>query len=642
MLLSMAKVQIIGTKRCLDQTVRVLHRLGVLQIEELTKGGPFLSLQELTLDGDALKQREELSYLIARLEAVLALLPPQATPLELDELYNEHDAQDTHELISHVKDCLREVTSPAQELATLRDDLEAEKASLPRYEATLRKLMPLAAELMRAEGFETVAILIERRYRSVLDVVRQELQHLIPDRFELVSGDVDQETTGAIISFPRDHSPEVQSLLGRENITQVRLPEELARVSFKDALTAIARRQAAISEELEEIDRRLGELSAEWHQRLTVWRAVLRDRLQELEVIPKLGSTRYTFVIEGWVPRRDLDAIQEALQKEVGDQVILEELEVGPEEWEHAPVVLRNPAPIRPFELLVKLLALPRYGTLDPTPLMALFLPIFFGMILGDIAYGFVVLLLAVYLMRKYRGQEGGLQSLAQIMIPCSLWGIAFGFLYGEFLGTLGETLGLHPILDRARALVPFLAFSVAVGVVHVFLGLILGIWGAFMERRRKEFGESLGKLVALIALFLLVAVTRGFLPQAFFTPVAALLVIGLVILMASLGGMGVIMGPIELLGTVGNILSYMRIAAIGLSSVYLAEVANEMAGLLGNIVVGVIVAGLFHVLNIALGILGGTIQPLRLHYVEFFTKFFQSGGEGFAPFKRQGITESK
>jgi V/A-type H+-transporting ATPase subunit I len=94
----------------------------------------------------------------------------------------------------------------------------------------------------------------------------------------------------------------------------------------------------------------------------------------------------------------------------------------------------------------------------------------------------------------------------------------------------------------------------------------------------------------------------------------------------------------LELLGTVGNILSYLRIAAIGLSSVYLAQVANELAGLTGNLLIGLIIAGLFHALNLVLGTFSPTIQSLRLHYVEFFSKFYQGGGQPFYPFQRSHI----
>jgi V/A-type H+-transporting ATPase subunit I len=95
-------------------------------------------------------------------------------------------------------------------------------------------------------------------------------------------------------------------------------------------------------------------------------------------------------------------------------------------------------------------------------------------------------------------------------------------------------------------------------------------------------------------------------------------------------------MGPIEFISLIGNVLSYLRIAAIGLASVYLAKVANDVAGMLGSLIVGVILAVLIHALNLVLGAFSPTIHSLRLHYVEFFRKFYEGGGRQFKPFKSQ------
>ncbi|MBL8107909.1 MAG: hypothetical protein JNJ72_20240, partial [Anaerolineales bacterium] len=100
------------------------------------------------------------------------------------------------------------------------------------------------------------------------------------------------------------------------------------------------------------------------------------------------------------------------------------------------------------------------------------------------------------------------------------------------------------------------------------------------------------------------------------------------------LGTLGIVMGPIEFLTLIGNVLSYLRIAAIGLASVFLAKVANEMAGMVGNVVVGAILAILIHALNLVLGMFSPTIHSLRLHYVEFFRKFYEGGGRRYEPFK--------
>ncbi len=647
MQLAMAKVQIIGGQRCLDQTVRVLHRLGVIQIEDLPRGSPLYALQPVALDEAGLHRKESLTVLLTRIQALLTLLAPQPgggttySPVDLAETYDALYAQPTDALLVQVKAQIDTLAPEVQAAALQRDKLETERVSLPRYEATLRKLVPLAAELPQLKDFETAALLIERRFSPVLDLIRHEIDRLTGSRFEMVVRDVDDETTAALLVFPHRHSGAVQSLLGRENISQVRLPDELTGVPFRDALKAIARRQAAIAAELAELDNRLLAFSLEWTGPLTVWRAVLRDRLQESEVLIRLGATQYTFVLTGWMPRRQLALVREALHREAGDQVIVEEMPISPAERERAPVALENPAPLKPFEFLVRLLALPRYGALDPTPFMALFLPIFFGLILGDIAYGALVVLLGVYLSRKYEHREG-LRTLGQVFTICGVWSVVMGVLYGEFLGTLGEHFGLRPLwLNRADPQVfqALFGFTIAVGVMQVGLGLILGAWETLRERRLKELSAKLGMLVALCALFFLIGSAANLLPHDFFTPAVVALLIGVILVSYPLGVVGLLLGPLEVLGTIGNILSYLRIAAIGLSSVYLAKLANDLAGLTGSVVLGAIVAGLLHVLNLALGILSPTVQSLRLHYVEFFGKFFEPGGRSFTPFRRLGIS---
>lgn len=114
-------------------------------------------------------------------------------------------------------------------------------------------------------------------------------------------------------------------------------------------------------------------------------------------------------------------------------------------------------------------------------------------------------------------------------------------------------------------------------------------------------------------------------------TPAFAAVVVGLVVAMSLHGALGLIMGPLELLGAVGNVLSYLRLAADGLASVYLANVANELA-VAAPLLLGVVIAAFFHALNLALAAFSPMIQSLRLHYVEFFTKFYVGGGRPFRP----------
>jgi V/A-type H+-transporting ATPase subunit I len=219
--------------------------------------------------------------------------------------------------------------------------------------------------------------------------------------------------------------------------------------------------------------------------------------------------------------------------------VVVQTLPVTHEDEERAPVALVNPGPARPFQSLVRMLALPRYNGMDPTMLMAFFLPIFFGMILGDVAYGALILLGCLVALRRFR-QPGTLRDLLQVLAMGSAWGILFGFLYGEAFGTLGEHFGLHALwLDRASAdqVAGLLLFTVAVGAVHVTLGLVLGVWEAARERSRGHLLERGGMLVGLIGLFALVAVLVDWLPPGFMTPAVALLIVGIVLARSSSSG---------------------------------------------------------------------------------------------------------
>jgi V/A-type H+-transporting ATPase subunit I len=173
--------------------------------------------------------------------------------------------------------------------------------------------------------------------------------------------------------------------------------------------------------------------------------------------------------------------------------------------------------------------------------------------------------------------------------------------------------------------------FTLTVGVAHVLLGLLFGVIAEF---RKKETKEAVYKLLSIIIVLAMIAVMASYfnvLPKVLARPI----VIAILFLTPLLFFTGGILAPLELLKNIGNIISYVRIMAIGLTSVLLAFVANNLGGLTGDVVTGVAVAGLLHLLNIVLGVFSPTIHSLRLHYVEFFSKFMEQGGRGFKPLSK-------
>lgn len=632
MLLSMAKVQIIGAKACQGQTIQLLQRLGVVQIDPWSERRSGLQ-QRMTMDSDIISIRERLAYAATRIEAILTALPvvEKAPPAAS----SEYERCSPEVLLRIVETDLGEIGSQVQDLASRRTQLGEQLASLSRYEATLRQLLPVTPVYVDLEHYAVSAVWVERRFQPVLDMLARHLREITGDLCEVLSQPVSSDMLVALLIFPKSQAGAVNELLGRENINQVRLPPDLAGQSLEQALANIQQRRQTIPQEIAGIEAQLTTLALARRTRLLAWRDLLRDHLAQLEVQTQFGQTDYTFVIEGWAPEARLEELQAALQREVGETVLLVRLPLSAAEQEQAPVILANPRLVTPFESLLGLLALPRYGDFDPSPLMALFFPLFFGMILGDVAYGFILLIGMIYLHRRYQTRPF-LHSLSEALIMAAIWSIIFGFLYGEFLGTLGEEIGLHPLwFDRGHDVQRLFLLTIGLGAGHIVLGLCLGVWEGLHRHSRHMVIEKAAMLVALAAIFLLVAVLAGYLPDSFFTPVIALLVVGVAMLIYSLGKLGILLGPLELLGLVSNVLSYLRIAAIGLSSVYLAQVANELAGLAGNLLVGLIIASLLHALNLVLGTFSPTIQSLRLHYVEFFGKFYRGGGQPFRPFQR-------
>jgi V/A-type H+-transporting ATPase subunit I len=623
--IEMLPVEIVGMKTDLQPALHTLRQLGCMHIDELSDY-PGVSARPLSLDRETLRYQEELYFLKARVDGLLSTLgckPALKTPV-LCEDYLTAARQGLDELIPQI-----------QALTVQREKLQIELASIPRCEATLKRLLPIIPPSAHLPGNVSVGILVGRAHMDVLDSVARQAVESTNGSAEVVASDLDSSTRAMLIVFPELFADKIEHLLGREDISRLRLPTQLGSGPPDIVLASLQRRAADIPVELKAIDASLAELSTLWCNKLVTWSICLSEEVDTFKVLAKFGETDTTFVMAGWIPKSELERVRQELRQSIGEKILVQGLPMTFEMKKRAPVVLNNPRPAQPFESLVNLLALPRYGHIDPTRLMAFFFPLFFGMILGDVGYGLLLLALSLVLMRKIK--RGVAHDISIVLAMGAGWAILFGFLFGEALGTLGEELGLHAIwFERTGAehVLSLLVMSLIVGAVHITLGLVLGLWEAVQDRSRSLLLERGGMLLGLISLFMLVGVLTQKLPAGFMSPAIAGIIIGIVLLSTSMGWLGVLMGPIEFIGLIGNVLSYLRIAAIGLASVYLAKVANDMAGFVGNIIVGLILAVLFHALNLALGAFSPTIHSLRLHYVEFFRKFYEGGGRRYEPFK--------
>ncbi|MBK9034727.1 MAG: hypothetical protein IPL61_26260 [Myxococcales bacterium] len=458
-----------------------------------------------------------------------------------------------------------------------------------------------------------------KRLREVLDRVLGE--HDLRAR-ALPGGEV-----ALLLLAPTGRAADVERLLVEAAVESAPVPLALGGGSLREALARLRPRLAEVEARLAQIADEVAALAGRDGPTLTAARRALRDALAELDARALAGETPRAFVLEGWTPARTAPALIARLRQDVPE---VSAVEVAHDTWRHsgAPVVLTNPPIFEPFERLTAMLPLPRYGSVDPTPFVAVFFPMLFGLIVGDIGYGALVAVIALVLWRRGR-QPGLAHDLARIAAAVAAYTIIFGALFGELFGDLGlRAFGLRPLwMDRHASIMPFLGLAVSIGLVHLVLGLVT----AAVARRhhpREAAGRGLAALM-LVLVGVTLAALLELLPSVLFTPALVVLLVAFPVLVVLEGATALL----ELITTLGHVLSYARVMALGTASVMLAMVANRMVGAFGGAVIGVLFALVFHLVNFAIAMFSPTIHVLRLHYVEFFGTFFDPGGDPYRPF---------
>ncbi len=378
------------------------------------------------------------------------------------------------------------------------------------------------------------------------------------------------------------------------------------------------------------------------------------------KVKSKILKTNRTFFIEGWVPEPRTGEVKNVFER-YGCHYEFSEPEADEIAADKVPVLLHNPKFFTPVEQVTEMYSLPKYGTFDPTSIYALFYVCFFGMMFSDGCYG-LIMAIACGIALKTCHLEGKMYKFVKGFFYCGIstvvWGALFGGWFGDLVAVVGKTffgapedfagippLWINPVEDPLTVLI----FSLGLGVVHIFLSMAIK---CYIQIKDGHWFDALCDqgfwYMVIVGAILWVG---G--PMAGLGDVASKVGMWVTIVGAAgllfLGGrhkkgFGKVTGGLleiyNITSYMSDILSYARILALGLATGVIAQVVNTIGGLAGGGIKGaiifIIVFIIGTVINFLINVLGAFVHSARLQFIEFFSRFYEDGGEAFAPFKRE------
>jgi V/A-type H+-transporting ATPase subunit I len=660
MIVEMSRVIVLGPKRLLGQVTEAIQGVGLMHIDRV-EAEEVPSVRPLEPGSE--EEARHLEAVLARVSGVLALLPRVGEEQQIPDLSGRS--------LEEVETALEPIEREARDLTRHRLEAEEEQELIAAYENAVRVLSPLLGALSASKIVETYGFLLKGKTVDVAADLQKELDRLTEGRVEVVSRQVDDRNIGVVVAFHRRDAEPVRSFFQRAAISELRLPAKFADRPAAEAIQEMERRRQALPQEIAELGRRLEELSRRARGTVQAIEAYVRDELGKLQVLPRFAQSRYTFIVHGWVPAQKVPQLRGVLHRQFGDEIVVYDSPPDPHDHHEAarvPVILRNPPWVQPFTLMVGLFRPPRYGLMDPTIWLATFFPIFVGLVIGDAAYGLLFLWLGWGLRKRARAGVplGGtpprdlpdrifrllniriapdpLASISWIVRVCAAWVIFFGVLFGEFFGNLLEVhLHVEPIFNRVRDTDAFLRLILAVGLVQVFFGLGLHLVSALRHRNWFHAVEALAVGAGGAAMLVFLGAQGGFFPSDF-APVAGVLALAFGVMFVAAffirgSGLEKLLLPLEAFTALGHVLSYARLFALGMGAALLPKVANELGWQVAPLVLGIFFGIVIQLFFLMFVMAGHIIQPARLNWVEFFTKFkyHSETGERYQPFQRSG-----
>lgn len=672
----MSKIRMVVSTRLQAKVISRLHELKVLHIiehkksmnneqknEPATDNTSQVEMQaELQADiGTPLEDSEHIAGLLVRVKSLLSTI--DANHLHPSKLNNSSELNHKtsfNELPSFVEieAALDRIEASLKGLLAKAEKLEHDIQQKKERTKKLELLNSLYLSLESYHDFKSLACYVGTiRDKTMLKESLAE----ITSKFKLHTSQYENSISVALF-VERKKQAEALELLRMHGFNELNL--EFAKNmqgSVLKQLNSVAESITALDAKKQKIDASITILKKGYYHVLRRYQSFLEKESEVSEAPLQFAQTRQSTFITGWVPTAKLESITQDLEKLTKNKVFVESIAI--DKKESIPVKLKNKLAIKPFEFFMRLYTLPKYKEIDPSFFIFLTFPLFFGFMLGDVGYGVITLLLFILLKKLIPAGK----DILNAMMSCSIFSIIFGFMFGEYFGfeyvKSGVLKGIldsisihleeaivegHVVYEFPRLLnrmhgemnvfgnnIPtVLVIGAIIGIVHINISILLGFINEYKDHGIKE--AILAKLswyVFEAGLALIIFNALGMSSYSLYGIIC--IVVSLIMVYLGEG----VQGLIEIPALFSNTLSYLRLGAVGLASVGLAIVINERLALpfieKGGIfiLVGILILILGHTINIALGIIGPFLHAIRLHYVEFFNRFYKGGGKLYRPF---------
>ena len=661
--LKMQKISICALKKDRKAILEQLQHLGVLEVDREKEEDAFF--QKMDTTGQRMKFEKAATAADQALGILDAYAPEKKSllsSLEGKELIDR-------ELEEKVQISGPELIKTARGIYDLDREYAELRAGIAKIENQIESLMPwmaLDVPLQEGKTKRTALILGTMPGELTLENIYSILLEKTPEVMEKTGVDVHLVSAEsnmiciAVICL-KEQLQTVEEALRSAGFAR---PSQNWSKTPKEQKEVLETEIAASRERMTQCEAELKSLASK-RKELQAVADYYRVRADKYAVLGDLLQSKRTFVISGYIPACESGPVEKSLTEKYNCMVDIEDIEEG----EEAPVILKNNPFSTNMEGIVESYGLPHAGEIDPTTIMSFFYVFFFGMMLSDAAYGAIIAIVCLVVLKKFPRMSAGMRKSMKMFMYCGLstlvWGVLFGGYFGDVVDVVSSTffgkeltikpLWFAPLNDPMKLLI----YSMGFGLVHLFVGL--GIKGYMLLKDGKVldfFCDIVLWYIFLIGLIMMllpsdifasIAQTKIVFPAALVTLSKALAIIGAVGLLLMSGrssknpALRLALGAYDIYNITGwlsDVLSYSRLLALGLATGVIASVVNQMGSMLGKSVFGVIlfivVFIVGHTMNLAINLLGAYVHTNRLQFVEFFGKFYEGGGKPFEPFRAE------